>query len=48
MKTLSRSVLILAAALCSGAFCQSLKGKDQVMNTGTPEVIDYKGKGSWF
>lgn len=44
MKTLKKSVLILAAALCSGAFCQSLKGKDQVMNTGTPEVIDYKGK----
>ena len=48
MKTLKKSVLILAAALCSGAFCQSLKGKDQVMNAGTPEVIDYKGKGSWF
>ena len=44
MKTLKKSVLILAAALCSGAVCQSLKGKDQVMNTGTPEVIDYKGK----
>ena len=37
-------VLQAEVALCSGAFCQSLKGKDQVMNTGTPEVIDYKGK----
>ena len=44
MKTLKKSVLILAAALCSRAFCQSLKGKAQVMNTGKPEVIDYKGK----
>lgn len=44
MKILKKSALVLAAALCSSAFCQSLKGKDPVMNTGTPEVIDYKGK----
>ena len=41
---------IIAAAglftlLCASLFAQAgLKGKDPVMNTGTPEVIDYKGK----
>ena len=43
LKKLVGAVLVLGT-LSSSIFAQSLKGKDPVMNTGTPEVIDYKGK----
>lgn len=43
LKKLVGTVLVLGT-LSSSIFAQSLKGKDPVMNTGTPEVIDYKGK----
>ncbi len=43
LKKLVGAVLVLGT-FSSSTFAQSLKGKDPVMNTGTPEVIDYKGK----
>jgi hypothetical protein len=41
-KIMAVNLLVMAA---SSLFAQNaLKGKDAVMNTGIPEVIDYKGK----
>lgn len=47
MKTLKKLLTIISLSLIFNSFAFSqtaLKGKDQVVNIGVPEIVDYKGK----